>query len=31
MKIDAEGIRLVVTDYAPGERMDAHWSGVTGS
>lgn len=28
MKIDAGGLRLVVTDYAPGERMDAHWHDV---
>lgn len=25
MKIDAGGVRLVVTDYAPGERMAPHW------
>jgi AraC family transcriptional regulator len=29
MKIDAGGLRLVVTDYRPGERMDAHWHDVT--
>jgi AraC family transcriptional regulator len=29
MRIDAEGLRLVVADYAPGERMAAHWHPVT--
>lgn len=29
MRIDAGGLRLVVTDYAPAERMDAHWHDVT--
>jgi AraC family transcriptional regulator len=29
MRIDAGGLRLVVAEYAPGERMDAHWHDVT--
>ena len=29
MRIDTGGLRLVVTDYAPGERMDPHWHDVT--
>ena len=29
MKIDAGGLRLVVTDYRPGERMDPHWHDAT--
>ena len=29
MRIDAGGLRLVVTDYRPGERMDPHWHEAT--
>jgi AraC family transcriptional regulator len=29
MKIDAGGLRLVVADYLPGERMEAHWHDAT--
>ena len=25
MKIDAGGVRLIVTDYEPGRRMAPHW------
>lgn len=29
MRIDAGGLRPVVTDYLPGERMDPHWHDAT--